>query len=105
MPKNALNKLLIILLLIPMVSFGESKDADLKGFIEEAIERNIAHNEIVSWIKERGLKLNKEHTELLQNYKKTIRLKCAYKSEFGKTDFTAKKIYETCLDKNGVEDK
>ena len=30
---------------------------------------------------------------------------CAYESQIGKTDFTAKKIYETCLDKNGVDDK
>ena len=88
-----------------MVSIGESKDPDLKGFIKEAIEKNYPPNEIVSFLKERGYKLNKEHTELLESYKKTIRLNCAYKSEIGKTDFTAKKIYETCLDKNGLEDK
>ncbi len=102
---EGMKNLLILLLLIPMVSFGESKEEKIKLFIEEAIKRNIALNEIKRVLKERGYSLNKEHTELLQNYKKTIRLNCAYKSEIGKTDFTAKKIYETCLDKNGVEDK
>ena len=89
-----------------MVSFGKSFD------VQDALDNGYTCLEISNYLKTDKYdkstykKLNKLCPQSqIEDDKKTIRLKCAYKSEFGKTDFTAKKIYETCLDKNGLEDK
>jgi hypothetical protein len=101
-----MKKLLILLLLIPTVSFG-------KGFdFKKALDNGYTCFEISNYLKTD--KFDKStYNELkkicpqsqIEEDKKTIRLNCAYESEIGKTDFTAKKIYETCLDKKGIEDK
>ena len=101
-----MNKLLILLLLMPMFSFGKSfnvKDALDNGYTCLEISNYL---KTVKYDKSTDNKLKKLCPQSqIEEDKKTIRLNCAYESEIGKTDYTAKKIYETCLDKKGVEDK
>ena len=72
-----MNKLLILLLLIPMVSFGESK----KYYKGEVKPLPLSEKEVKQW--------------------KTL---CAELSGKAKNEFSAKKIYKNCLDEKGLKD-
>ena len=50
-------------------------------------------------------KEQKEFKKQCDGYYKVKRLQCATASSNAKTDFAAKKIYETCLDNMGVPKK
>ena len=52
--------------------------------------------------KELDKKQKKEFGGLCKRLYKEVRLECASASSNAKTDFAAKKIYETCLDEAGV---
>jgi hypothetical protein len=48
---------------------------------------------------------NKKECVTKDNYDKVIRNTCARQSGDAKSDFSAKKIYKTCLEESGVLDK
>ena len=73
-----MNKLLITLLLIPMISFGE------KSYTQEDLD----------------------NAEIILNEKEVKQWKslCAELSGKAKNEYSAKKIYKNCLDEKGLKD-
>lgn len=76
------------------------EDCKIINFEELRLKKKIKETE--AKIKEIELQKKEEIEE--QRLEK-IRSNCIEESKKAKTEFTAKKIYETCLDKNGVDDK
>ena len=76
------------------------EDCEIINLKELGLKNKIKETE--AKIKEIELRKKEEIEE--QKLEK-IRSNCIEESKKAKTEFTAKKIYETCLDKNGEEDK
>jgi hypothetical protein len=82
---ESMNKLLILLLLIPMVSFGE------KGYTPE--ELGLTQKDL-------------DNAKIVQDEKEIKQRKswCAQLSGKAKNEYSAKKIYKNCLDEQGLKD-
>ena len=107
-----MRKLLLLLLLIPNLVIGEFdvEAARADGLSEEEIQAAIAYGNSLKDTEEIDCsnltkKEQKEFKKQCDGYYKVKRLQCATASSNAKTDFAAKKIYETCLDNMGVPKK